>query len=173
MDERHIYHVRLAQLDRASGYGPEGREFESSIARKKDISVKEMSFYIYLTRSFLFRLSVQLSLFDSTVIIYTTKSASSLMLYAAGALFLFVSSLQTGPLHSFRPLVSLLYFRFFLMMITAATTATHRISTTITGTILCVSPVFTATLLTLLTLLPPVVLSPSSACSNACLSCAN
>ena len=26
-------HVRLAQLDRASGYGPEGRGFESSIAR--------------------------------------------------------------------------------------------------------------------------------------------
>ena len=27
-------HVWLAQLDRASGYGPEGREFESSTARK-------------------------------------------------------------------------------------------------------------------------------------------
>ena len=26
--------VWLAQLDRASGYGPEGREFESSTARK-------------------------------------------------------------------------------------------------------------------------------------------
>ena len=25
--------MRLAQLDRASGYGPEGREFESSSAR--------------------------------------------------------------------------------------------------------------------------------------------
>ena len=24
-----LYHVRVAQLDRASGYGPEGREFES------------------------------------------------------------------------------------------------------------------------------------------------
>ena len=31
--------VRLAQLDRASGYGPEGREFESSIARtKRDVA---------------------------------------------------------------------------------------------------------------------------------------
>ena len=28
-------HVRLAQLDRASGYGPEGRGFESSSARLK------------------------------------------------------------------------------------------------------------------------------------------
>ena len=43
------YYVRLAQLDRASGYGPEGREFESSIARRKDISVSEMSFFIFLS----------------------------------------------------------------------------------------------------------------------------
>ena len=28
--------VRVAQLDRASGYGPEGREFESSPARQKN-----------------------------------------------------------------------------------------------------------------------------------------
>lgn len=28
-----LKHVRVAQLDRASGYGPEGREFESSRAR--------------------------------------------------------------------------------------------------------------------------------------------
>lgn len=28
-----VKHAPLAQLDRASGYGPEGREFESSIAR--------------------------------------------------------------------------------------------------------------------------------------------
>ena len=28
-------HVRLAQLDRAFGYGPKGREFESSNARAK------------------------------------------------------------------------------------------------------------------------------------------
>ena len=69
VNEQHIYHVRLAQLDRASGYGPEGREFESSIARKKDISVQGMSFYIYLVRFFLFTLSVQLSLFDSIVIV--------------------------------------------------------------------------------------------------------
>ena len=31
-DEQHI-NVRLAQLDRAFGYGPKGREFESSSAR--------------------------------------------------------------------------------------------------------------------------------------------
>ena len=30
-------HVRLAQLDRASGYGPEGRGFESSCARQRQI----------------------------------------------------------------------------------------------------------------------------------------
>ena len=28
--------MRVAQLDRASGYGPEGREFESSRARTRD-----------------------------------------------------------------------------------------------------------------------------------------
>ena len=28
----------IAQLDRASGYGPEGREFESSSARQKEKS---------------------------------------------------------------------------------------------------------------------------------------
>ncbi len=34
-DTRETEHsnVRVAQLDRASGYGPEGREFESSRAR--------------------------------------------------------------------------------------------------------------------------------------------
>ena len=38
MKQQQIY-VRLAQLDRASGYGPEGREFESSIARtKRDVA---------------------------------------------------------------------------------------------------------------------------------------
>ena len=35
-DTRETEHsnVRVAQLDRASGYGPEGREFESSSARQ-------------------------------------------------------------------------------------------------------------------------------------------
>ncbi len=47
-------YVRLAQLDRASGYGPEGREFESSIARQKDISDHEMSFLFF---SYLFFLT--------------------------------------------------------------------------------------------------------------------
>ena len=32
--EGHHTDVRLAQLDRAFGYGPKGREIESSIARK-------------------------------------------------------------------------------------------------------------------------------------------
>ena len=36
-----IEYVGVAQLDRASGYGPEGREFESSIARYRDC--KEIS----------------------------------------------------------------------------------------------------------------------------------
>ncbi len=31
----------IAQLDRASGYGPEGREFESSSARHKDFAKKQ------------------------------------------------------------------------------------------------------------------------------------
>ena len=31
----HLQYVRLAQLDRAFGYGPKGREFESSSARYK------------------------------------------------------------------------------------------------------------------------------------------
>ena len=37
-DTRETEHsnVRVAQLDRASGYGPEGREFESSRARTRD-----------------------------------------------------------------------------------------------------------------------------------------
>ena len=38
--------MRLAQLDRASGYGPEGREFESSIARKKRHLHQKMSFFM-------------------------------------------------------------------------------------------------------------------------------
>ena len=32
-------YVRVAQLDRASGYGPEGREFESSSARQNKWTV--------------------------------------------------------------------------------------------------------------------------------------
>ena len=37
-DTRETEHsnVRVAQLDRASGYGPEGREFESSRARRRN-----------------------------------------------------------------------------------------------------------------------------------------
>ena len=33
----HLQYVRLAQLDRAFGYGPKGREFESSSARKRNL----------------------------------------------------------------------------------------------------------------------------------------
>ena len=37
--------VRVAQLDRASGYGPEGREFESCHVHEKSICVKQMLFF--------------------------------------------------------------------------------------------------------------------------------
>ena len=36
---KHVTNVRLAQLDRAFGYGPKGREFESSSARYKASNV--------------------------------------------------------------------------------------------------------------------------------------
>ena len=40
--------MRLAQLDRASDYGSEGREFESSIARYRDCKeISLQSFYIF------------------------------------------------------------------------------------------------------------------------------
>ena len=32
--------MRVAQLDRASGYGPEGREFESSHAREENSALQ-------------------------------------------------------------------------------------------------------------------------------------
>ena len=35
-DSKNQKFAPLAQLDRASGYGPEGREFESSAARQKN-----------------------------------------------------------------------------------------------------------------------------------------
>ncbi len=44
VNETAIMNVRLAQLDRASGYGPEGREFESSIARKEEHFLTKCSF---------------------------------------------------------------------------------------------------------------------------------
>ena len=37
-------YVRVAQLDRASGYGPEGREFESSSARQNRKPAKRRVF---------------------------------------------------------------------------------------------------------------------------------
>lgn len=40
-----IKYVRLAQLDRASGYGPEGRGFESSIARFKKPRIMILWFF--------------------------------------------------------------------------------------------------------------------------------
>ena len=36
----------LAQLDRASGYGPEGRGFESFMARQKKETYNYVSFFI-------------------------------------------------------------------------------------------------------------------------------
>ena len=40
-------YVRVAQLDRASGYGPEGRGFESSRARKENKSIRVVPGYSY------------------------------------------------------------------------------------------------------------------------------
>ena len=43
-------HAPLAQLDRASGYGPEGQEFESLTARhKKNTIPRGMVFFLYCT----------------------------------------------------------------------------------------------------------------------------
>ena len=50
-DTRETEHsnVRVAQLDRASGYGPEGREFEFFFAHVefKGISEKDNAFFFY------------------------------------------------------------------------------------------------------------------------------
>ena len=56
-DTRETEHsnVRVAQLDRASGYGPEGREFESSPARhlKESHAVRHAALLSYrITRRF-------------------------------------------------------------------------------------------------------------------------
>ena len=40
----------IAQLDRASGYGPEGREFESSSARQEEFICKGRFFFFLLRR---------------------------------------------------------------------------------------------------------------------------
>lgn len=44
--------MRLAQLDRASGYGPEGREFESCPAHEKNsfIIIEKTVLFLYLFR---------------------------------------------------------------------------------------------------------------------------
>ena len=42
--------VRLAQLDRASGYGPEGRGFESSSARDESGKALQMGFLVLTFR---------------------------------------------------------------------------------------------------------------------------
>ncbi len=39
--------MRVAQLDRASGYGPEGRGFESSRAREENKSIRILPGYSY------------------------------------------------------------------------------------------------------------------------------
>ena len=49
-------HVRLAQLDRAFGYGPKGREFESSNARRIRHSFLCLIFLLSSVNSFLFKL---------------------------------------------------------------------------------------------------------------------
>ena len=40
-------YVRLAQLDRAFGYGPKGREFESSNARKKTLYLDGYKVFLF------------------------------------------------------------------------------------------------------------------------------
>lgn len=40
-------YVPLAQLDRASDYGSEGREFESSRARLRPFGIDQMVFFLY------------------------------------------------------------------------------------------------------------------------------
>ena len=42
------YYVGLAQLDRAFGYGPKGREFESSSPRTKDTPYGVSFFIIFI-----------------------------------------------------------------------------------------------------------------------------
>ena len=39
-------YVRLAQLDRAFGYGPKGREFESSNAHKTRVNSRLRGFFV-------------------------------------------------------------------------------------------------------------------------------
>ena len=43
----HVTDVRLAQLDRAFGYGPKGREFESSNARERKPCMYMQGFLLY------------------------------------------------------------------------------------------------------------------------------
>ena len=43
----HLQYVRLAQLDRAFGYGPKGREFESSSARYKASNEMFEAFFLF------------------------------------------------------------------------------------------------------------------------------
>ncbi len=48
-----LQHVRLAQLDRAFGYGPKGRGFESSSARLKNKKILfnvVSSFFAFVTK---------------------------------------------------------------------------------------------------------------------------
>ena len=50
--QKRPYFALIAQLDRASGYGPEGREFESSSARQNNSStlVVELLFFYILKK---------------------------------------------------------------------------------------------------------------------------
>ena len=43
-------HASLAQLDRASGYGPEGQGFEFSTARQKEIPDFQVSLFYFHTK---------------------------------------------------------------------------------------------------------------------------
>ena len=49
-----LINVRLAQLDRAFGYGPKGREFESSNAHKTRVNIRLRGFFCWEIADFLF-----------------------------------------------------------------------------------------------------------------------
>ena len=48
-------YVRLAQLDRAFGYGPKGREFESSNARDRQ-SIYRLPFFFAILRNLFYNM---------------------------------------------------------------------------------------------------------------------
>ena len=45
-----MVYALIAQLDRAFGYGPKGREFESSSARQKKILHRKVGYFLFFTK---------------------------------------------------------------------------------------------------------------------------